>query len=117
MAPFSHCDEARAALTQVSRVGASVVAPTLGPARLLQALRERIDAVFLPRPLLFVARLPRNGTGKLPQEALRALAGAHREASGRLDGAHRTPVTFTRPSGACGALPWPADPARRVAPR
>jgi acyl-coenzyme A synthetase/AMP-(fatty) acid ligase len=30
--------------------------------------------VFLPRPLLFVARLPRNATGKLPQEALRALA-------------------------------------------
>jgi acyl-coenzyme A synthetase/AMP-(fatty) acid ligase len=54
-----------------------VVAPTLDAARLLQALRERIDPVFLPRPLLFVTRLPRNGTGKLPQEALRALAGAH----------------------------------------
>jgi len=74
---FFHCEEARAALTQVSRVAACVVAPTLDAARLLQALRERIDPVFLPRPLLFLARLPRNGTGKLPQEALRALAGAH----------------------------------------
>jgi acyl-coenzyme A synthetase/AMP-(fatty) acid ligase len=74
---FFHCEEARAALTQVGRVAACVVAPTLDAARLLQALRERIDPVFLPRPLLFVPRLPRNSTGKLPQEALRALAGAH----------------------------------------
>jgi acyl-coenzyme A synthetase/AMP-(fatty) acid ligase len=74
---FFHCEAARAALTQVSRVAACVVAPTLDAARLLQALRERIDPVFLPRPLLFLTRLPRNGTGKLPQEALRALAGAH----------------------------------------
>ena len=38
------------------------------------ALRERIDAVFLPRPLHVVARLPRNETGKLPREALLSLA-------------------------------------------
>ena len=37
-------------------------------------LRERIDAVFLPRPLVFVAQLPRNGTGKLPLSSLRSLA-------------------------------------------
>jgi len=43
----------------------------------VQELRRRIDPVFLPRPLLFVARLPRNSTGKLPQEALRSLAAAH----------------------------------------
>ena len=29
------------------------------PPRVLAALRDRVDAVFLPRPLLFVARLPR----------------------------------------------------------
>jgi acyl-coenzyme A synthetase/AMP-(fatty) acid ligase len=40
-------------------------------------LRERIDPVFLPRPLIFVDRLPRNDTGKLPQEALRTLAAQH----------------------------------------
>jgi acyl-coenzyme A synthetase/AMP-(fatty) acid ligase len=43
----------------------------------VQELRRRIDPVFLPRPLLFVARLPRNSTGKLPQEALRSLAATH----------------------------------------
>ena len=40
---------------------------------LLAALRECIDPVFLPRPLLFVDALPRNRTGKLPREALQAL--------------------------------------------
>jgi acyl-coenzyme A synthetase/AMP-(fatty) acid ligase len=40
-------------------------------------LRRRIDPVFLPRPLMFVDKLPRNGTGKLPQEAVRELAARH----------------------------------------
>jgi acyl-coenzyme A synthetase/AMP-(fatty) acid ligase len=44
---------------------------------LVEELRQRVDPVFLPRPLIFVDRLPRNGTGKLPQEALRALAAQH----------------------------------------
>jgi acyl-coenzyme A synthetase/AMP-(fatty) acid ligase len=44
---------------------------------LLAALRERIDPVFLPRPLLFVDALPRNGTGKLPRAALQALFQTH----------------------------------------
>jgi acyl-coenzyme A synthetase/AMP-(fatty) acid ligase len=58
----------------VSRLGALVVAPGREPADILRALRERIDAVFLPRPLLLVDSLPRNDTGKLPQEALLRLA-------------------------------------------
>ncbi|MFO1466306.1 MAG: AMP-binding protein [Steroidobacteraceae bacterium] len=62
--------------TGVSRLGALVVAPELDAEGVLRALRERIDPVFLPRPLLFVARLPRNDTGKLPQEALTQLARA-----------------------------------------
>jgi acyl-coenzyme A synthetase/AMP-(fatty) acid ligase len=70
---FFHLDEARVSQAGVARVAAAVVAPGLDSARLLEALRERIDSAFLPRPLLFVARLPRNNTGKLPQEALRAL--------------------------------------------
>jgi acyl-coenzyme A synthetase/AMP-(fatty) acid ligase len=57
----------------VARVAAVVVAPDLDAPALTEQLRRRIDPVFLPRPLLFVDRLPRNGTGKLPQEALRAL--------------------------------------------
>jgi acyl-coenzyme A synthetase/AMP-(fatty) acid ligase len=31
-----------------------------------------MDPVFLPRPLLLVERLPRNGVGKLPRELLLA---------------------------------------------
>jgi len=58
----------------VARVAAVVVAPGLDAARLTEALRQRLDPVFLPRPLLFVERLPRNSTGKLPREALRSLA-------------------------------------------
>jgi acyl-coenzyme A synthetase/AMP-(fatty) acid ligase len=58
----------------VARVAAAVVAPGLDAARLTEALRQRIDPVFLPRPLLVVERLPRNSTGKLPREALRSLA-------------------------------------------
>ena len=49
----------------------SARAPALTPADLIQALRERIDPVFLPRPLLFVDVLPRNATGKFLKSALR----------------------------------------------
>jgi acyl-coenzyme A synthetase/AMP-(fatty) acid ligase len=74
---FFLTDESHASSTGVTRVAAFVVAPTLNAAALTDELRRRIDPVFLPRPLLFVERLPRNGTGKLPQEALRALAAQH----------------------------------------
>ena len=57
----------------ITRLAACVVAPGLDAPRLLAALREHIDPVFLPRPLLFVAALPRNDTGKLPRAALQAL--------------------------------------------
>jgi acyl-coenzyme A synthetase/AMP-(fatty) acid ligase len=73
---FFHVEPSAASHTGVTRVGACVVAPGLDSARLLEALRQRIDAAFLPRPLLFVARLPRNSTGKLPHEALRSLVAA-----------------------------------------
>ncbi len=59
--------------TGISRLAAVVVAPTLDPASLLDRLRDRIDPAFLPRPLLFVDRLPRNATGKLPREAIATL--------------------------------------------
>jgi acyl-coenzyme A synthetase/AMP-(fatty) acid ligase len=60
--------------TGVTRVAAVVVAPGLTATELAGQLRRRIDPVFMPRPLLFVASLPRNDTGKLPHESLRALA-------------------------------------------
>jgi acyl-coenzyme A synthetase/AMP-(fatty) acid ligase len=62
------------ASTGVTRVAALVVAPTLDAAALTEQLRKRIDAVFMPRPLLFAGSLPRNDTGKLPQDSLRSLA-------------------------------------------
>ena len=68
--PEDECPE------RVTRLAALVVAPGLDAERLLRALRERIDPAFLPRPLLFVDALPRNGTGKLPRELLDALAQA-----------------------------------------
>jgi acyl-coenzyme A synthetase/AMP-(fatty) acid ligase len=54
----------------VTRLTALVVAPGLTRDVVLAALRERVDAVFLPRPLYFLDALPRNATGKLPREAL-----------------------------------------------
>ncbi|HLW23055.1 MAG TPA: AMP-binding protein [Steroidobacteraceae bacterium] len=71
-------EEPEEGLTGVARLAAAVVAPGLSAAQLLDALRERIDPVFLPRPLLRVERLPRNATGKLPQHALRSLAATAR---------------------------------------
>jgi acyl-coenzyme A synthetase/AMP-(fatty) acid ligase len=61
-------------VTGIARLAAAVVAPGLSAAAVIESLRQRIDAVFLPRPLLIVERLPRNATGKLPQQALQSLA-------------------------------------------
>ncbi len=58
------------------RLLALAVAPGLTRAELMARLRERIDAVFLPRPLLLVDSLPRNAQGKLPRHELLALAAA-----------------------------------------
>ena len=68
--------------TGVNRLAAVVVAPTLSAARLTAALRQRIDPVFLPRPLLLVERLPRNATGKLPLQELQLFAERHLRAHG-----------------------------------
>jgi len=58
----------------VVRLVALVVAPGLDRSALLRALRERIDAAFLPRPILQVDALPRDPSGKLPEAALARLA-------------------------------------------
>ncbi|MDD2769445.1 MAG: AMP-binding protein [Methylococcus sp.] len=65
----------------VTRLTAYAVAPGLTSADLMQALRERLDPAFLPRPLHLVASLPRNSTGKLPRSALAALTECLKEAS------------------------------------
>jgi acyl-coenzyme A synthetase/AMP-(fatty) acid ligase len=59
----------------IARLAALVVAPTLGRRAVLAALRARIDAAFLPRPLLLVPALPRNALGKLPRAELLRLIG------------------------------------------
>ncbi len=75
-------DEDDAGRTGVARLAAVVVAPTLSAAQLTDHLRQCIDPVFLPRPLLLVDRLPRNAAGKLPQHALLSLAERHLKAGG-----------------------------------
>jgi acyl-coenzyme A synthetase/AMP-(fatty) acid ligase len=61
----------------VRRIVALAVAPGADAARIVQALRCRVDPVFLPRPLKLVAQLPRNATGKLPRaELMRLLQGS-----------------------------------------
>ncbi len=55
------------------RLGALLVAPGVAAQTIMRGLRERMDPVFLPRPLLFVDEIPRNSTGKLTKAALRSL--------------------------------------------
>jgi acyl-coenzyme A synthetase/AMP-(fatty) acid ligase len=60
----------------ITRLAAFVVAPGLDSRQLLAELRQRIDSIFLPRPLVFLPALPRNSTGKLPRSQLAALFAA-----------------------------------------
>ena len=57
-------------ITGVRRIAALAVAPGLDEAGILDALRQSIDPLFLPRRLRVVDALPRNETGKLPRAAL-----------------------------------------------
>ena len=57
------------------RIIGFVVAPGLARAEILNQLKGRVDSAFVPRPLYFVDRLPRNATGKLTHQALATLAG------------------------------------------
>ncbi len=56
-----------------ARPAALVVAPGLSTAQIRDQLASRIDALFLPRPLHRVERLPRSDNGKLPLRELRAM--------------------------------------------
>lgn len=59
----------------VHRIAALAVAPGMDEQAILDAFRQSVDPVFLPRPLKLVDSLPRNETGKLPRAALLALLG------------------------------------------
>jgi len=58
----------------VARLMALVVAPGLQSETILRELRERIDAAFLPRPLVCADELPRNALGKVSRQTLLQLA-------------------------------------------
>lgn len=61
----------------VARLAAFVVAPGLTPADVLAGLRAHVDPVFLPRPIVMLAQLPRDANAKLPAAALQALIATH----------------------------------------
>jgi acyl-coenzyme A synthetase/AMP-(fatty) acid ligase len=66
----------------ITRLALFVVAPGLQRQQLLSALRQRIDAIFLPRPVVFVQKLPRDATGKLLRNELQELYARHVEPAG-----------------------------------
>ncbi len=59
------------------RLAAFVVAPELGSADILAALRSHLDPVFLPRPIVFLDALQRDGNGKIPASVMTALMAEH----------------------------------------
>jgi acyl-coenzyme A synthetase/AMP-(fatty) acid ligase len=63
-----------------ARLMVVVVAPGLAPEAIIEALRSRIDPIFLPRRVIQVPALPRNEFGKLRREHLDALL-AHADAA------------------------------------
>jgi acyl-coenzyme A synthetase/AMP-(fatty) acid ligase len=58
----------------VLRPIAFVVAPGLTSAQIVKALRANLESVFVPRRVVHVDALPREGTGKLTVQALRRFA-------------------------------------------
>jgi len=73
----------------VTRLMAFVVTQKKTPAEIVEDLRKKINPVFLPRPLYVISHLPRNGTGKLPREALLKLAEEQNHTSGSGSQGHR----------------------------
>ena len=58
----------------VVRLVAFVVAPGVEREQIVAALRDRVDAAFLPRRVVHVDALPREATGKLTAERMAAFA-------------------------------------------
>ncbi len=54
-----------------------VVAPGLGARQVIQGLRDRLEAAFVPRRVVMLDALPREATGKITAATLRALAAQH----------------------------------------
>jgi acyl-coenzyme A synthetase/AMP-(fatty) acid ligase len=62
---------------ETPRLLAFVVAPSLTGAAIQASLRQHVDPVFLPRPLVVLATLPRDANGKLPASAMAELRATH----------------------------------------
>ena len=60
-------------LSRGDRLAALVVAPELNASDILDGLKDKIEPAFLPRPILMVSDLPRQGTGKLAIKVVRDL--------------------------------------------
>lgn len=89
----------------VVRPVAFVVAPGLTAQDVIGALRQRLEAVFVPRRVVHVDALPREGTGKLTLRALREFALA------RLGGAAPAVASAVATEAASDAAEAPAQPA------
>lgn len=61
----------------VPRLMAFVVAPSLTSAAIQDSLRQHVDPVFLPRPLVFLSTLARDANGKLAASILAELRAKH----------------------------------------
>lgn len=61
----------------VPRLMAFVVAPSLTGTAIQASLRQHVDPVFLPRPLVLLATLPRDTNGKLAASTLAELRAKH----------------------------------------
>jgi len=59
-----------AAAGVANRVAAVVVSPGAGAREIAMQLAEELDAVFLPRPLVLVDRIPRDAVGKVSRAKL-----------------------------------------------
>ena len=61
----------------VPRLAAFVVAPGLSFSDILAAMRLHVDPIFLPRPIVFLDALQRDGTGKIPSSVMATLIAEH----------------------------------------
>lgn len=66
--------QTEAAAGTVSRVAALVVGKGVTERQVTSALAATLDAVFLPRPLMLVEKIPRDAVGKVSRAGLLALA-------------------------------------------
>jgi acyl-coenzyme A synthetase/AMP-(fatty) acid ligase len=71
------CMHESGANEEAPRLGAFVVASQLTSAGILAALRQHIDPVFLPRPLIFLDTLARDASGKIAASTLAELRTTH----------------------------------------